>query len=154
MTPDERKEFHQQLLNKLRHKGFTDKTKPALKFGYHVQEFPSEVSDLTYNADVGGNPRVFISIPDTKEEQRVFDTLRRDCEAVQQIEKELGINSDPKTEIIWKTGPGNIAVRIDKSDDNLTEEVRAWMVDYLIKFKDVFDLRVRNIINDLSAGDE
>ena len=93
-----------------------------------------------------------MSDKDTK--QQIFDSLREDAEQVKQVENALGIQDDPNTEIIWKTAPGNISVSRKRSGDNLTDEVRNWMFDYLIKFKEVFNPTMEEIVNNLSSDDE
>ena len=146
-----RKEFYQLLVDRLRDEGFTDKMKATSAW---IQRFPSGVSDLTYNADVGNNPRVFMSMSDKDKKKQVFDTLRNDTKQMKQIEDALGLKFDPETEIIWKTAPGNISVSRKGSGNDLTDEVRDWMFDYLIKFKDVFNPRMEEIIDNLSPDDE
>ena len=140
-----RKEFYQPLVDRLREAGFTKNQSATTTW---IQRFVSDVPGLTYNADVGNNPRVFISMSDKNTKKQVFDALRQDAG---QIEKDLDLE---KTKIVWKTSQGNIAVSIDKSDNNLTEKVRKWMFDYLIKFKKIFDHRVENIVNNLPEGAE
>ena len=87
-----------------------------------------------------------MTIPDREMRRQVFDTLRDDINQMEEIEGSFGLDSHPSTELIWKTSPGNIAVRRSGSDDNLTDEVRDWMFDYLVKFKKVFSPRVEEII--------
>ena len=146
-----RKEFYQPLVDRLRKKGFTTKQNSTTAW---IQKFESTVPGLTYNADIGGNPRVFMSMGDSNMKQQVFDSLREDAKRVKQVEDALGIQDDPNTRIIWKTGPGNISVSRTGSGDDLTDEVRNWMFDYLIKFKKVFNPRIEAIVNNLSSGDE
>ena len=76
---------------------------------------------------------------DSDMKQQVFDTLRNDSKRIQQIEEALGLESDPVTEMVWKTAPGNISVSRRGSGDNLTDAVRDWMFNYLMRFSKAFD---------------
>jgi len=153
VNPDgaKRREFYQPLVDRLREAGFTDKQRATSAW---IQTFSSEVPDVTYNADIGNNPRVFVSMSDREMKQQVFDTLRSDSERVREIEEALGLGSDPVTEIVWRTAPGNISVARRGSGDNLTDEVRDWMFDYLIKFRIAFDQPVANIIDNIGTSDD
>ncbi|MYC07643.1 MAG: hypothetical protein F4X57_10825 [Chloroflexi bacterium] len=149
-----RKEFYQPLVNRLREEDFTTKQNATSAW---IQRFESNVPGLTYNADVGSNPRVFMSMSDRNTKQQVFDSLREDAERVKRVENALGIQDDPSTEIIWKTAPGNISVSRKGSGNNMTDEVRDWMFNYLIKFKKVFNPHIEAIVNNLPtipSGDE
>ena len=146
-----RRGFYQELVDRLREAGFTDKQRATSAW---IQKFPAGVPDVTYNADIGNNPRVFVSMSDREMKQQVFDTLRSDHERVREIEEALGLEADPLTEIVWRTAPGNISVSRRGSGDNLTDEVRDWMFDYLIKFRRVFDQPVANIIDNLGTSND
>ena len=146
-----RKEFYQPLVDRLREVSFTTRQNATSAW---IQTFTSDVPGLTYNADVGNNPRVFLSMGDRNSKKQVFDALRQDAKHLQRMEKQLGIEKDPRTRLVWKTSQGNIAVSIDKSDNNLTEEVRKWMYEYLIKFEEVFDACVKEIVSNLSSDAE
>ena len=106
---------------------------------------------MEYCADVGNNPRVIMTIPNRERRSQVFDVLREDSEQVKHIEEALGVGSDPKTELVWKTGPGNIVVRRSGSSDNLTSDIEGWMYDYLTKFKEVFNPVVADLINSIDS---
>ncbi len=150
LNPDaaRRREFYQALVNRLLEAGFTDRKNATAVW---IQRFSSGVADLEYCADVGNNPRVIMTIPNRERRNQVFDVLRDDSEQVKHIEEALGLESDPKTELVWKTGPGNIVVRRSGSSDNLTSDIEGWMFDYLIRFKDVFNPLVADIMNSLDS---
>ena len=80
--------------------------------------------------------------------------MRSDRERVREIEEALGLESDPVTEIVWRTAPGNISVLRRGSADNLTDEVGDWIFDYLTKFRRVFDQPISNIIDDLGTSND
>ena len=146
LNPDgvKRREFYQPLVDRLREAGFTDIHRATSGW---IQSFPSKVSGLTYNADIGNNPRVFLSMSDRELKNRVFDAMRSDRAQMEQTEKALGLECDSKTEINWKTAPGNISVSRKGAADNLTDEVRDWMYDYLIKFSEVLASQVDTILS-------
>ena len=143
-----RRVFYQALVDRLLEAGFTDRKNATSAW---IQRFPSGVADLEYCADVGNNPRVIMTIPNRDRRNQVFDVLRHDGEQVKHIEEALGVESDPKTELVWKTGPGNIVVRRSGSSDNLTSDIESWMFDYLIRFKEVFNPVVAGIVNSLDS---
>ena len=155
LNPDgaKRRLFYQSLVGRLREAGFTDRQRATSGW---IQRFPSRVPDVTYNVDVGNIPRVFVSMSDREMKQQVFDTLRSDRERVRvrEIEEDLGLESDPVTEIVWRTAPGNISVLRRGSADNLTDEVGDWIFDYLTKFRRVFDQPISNIIDDLGTSND
>ena len=150
LNPDSarRRMFYQALVNRLQEVGFTDRKNANSGW---IQRFPSGVADLEYCADVGNNPRVIMTIPNRERRKQVFDALRDDSEQVNHIEEALGLESDPKTELVWKTGPGNIVVRRSGSTDNLTSDIEGWMFDHLTKFKEVFNPVVADIVNSLDS---
>ena len=145
-----RRAFYQALVDQLRESGFTDKQKATSAW---IQYFPSGIPGLEYCADIGNNPRVVMTMSDKEVRRQVFDSLRNCKDQMEEIETQLGLDSDPSTELVWKTAPGNISVRRIRSDDNLTDEVRIWMFEYLIKFRKVFNPRVEKIIHDLGPSD-
>ena len=153
VNPDgaRRREFYQPLVDRLREAGFTDRQRATSSW---IQKFPSEVPDVTYNVDIGINPRVFVSMSDSYMKQQVFDTLRNDSKRIQQIEEALGLESDPVTEMVWKTAPGNISVSRRGSGDNLTDAVRDWMFNYLMRFSKAFDQPIMNIIDELDVNSD
>ena len=64
----------------------------------------------------------------------------------------MGLECDPVTDIVWRTRARNIAVsRSGFPDDSgmKHDEIRKWMSHYLIKFRDIFDPRMKKIIAEL-----
>ena len=149
--------FYQRIVNRLRENEVFNDIQDAR--GGFIQSFPSkDASPLIYNMDVGGYPRVFISMPDKAMKIRVFDNLRKDHK--EEIEEVLDIAKDDKTRMVWGSDgkATNIRVRRNKEGSdlasNLTKEVEDWMYHYLIEFKEVFDHRVAKIIGDRHAAAE
>lgn len=147
LNPDaaRRREFYQPLVDSLRAEGFTDRQNATSAY---IQRFPSGVEGLTYNADIGNNPRVFISMSDSELKERIFGTLCEDAEQMEKIESALQLSADPESELNWKTAPGNISVSRKGSGDNLTDETRDWMFNYLIEFQKAFDGPIEEIIRE------
>ena len=85
--------------------------------------------------------------------KRIFDELQRNKEEI-----EAGITLAPGQEWYWNRYDNyyfsSINVRRDSSIDDppeKLEETRAWMLEMLPKFKEVFDPRLEKILRDLSA---
>ena len=141
-----RQDFFQPLVDRLRKARLTDKQEALTGFGH---PFPSGVSDIDYVASLEGGRKVWVYIPGWPKDfkQPIFDELRADREG---IEKKLHLGSDPDTHIEWDVRTtGTIGVwrdgSIDDSEEEL-EEVRQWMFHYLLKFKEVFNPRIEEII--------
>ena len=135
------REFFQPLVDKLRRKGFTDRVKAA-SVNYHP--FPSGIFRLRYVAgfEIGGT--VWVYIPGGTPH---LNDLRKQ-EDRQEIIDELDLGSE--TSINWHVpGSGSLGVyrkgSLDDSDEDL-EDIRKWMLRYLLKFKKVFNPRIKKII--------
>ncbi|MCY4577440.1 MAG: DUF4268 domain-containing protein [Chloroflexi bacterium] len=152
----DREELFQLLVNKMGSKGFTNTRRTD---GW-IQQFASKsVPGLTYNAGFKNAPRVFIDMENKKMRERVFATLRKNRK---QMEKELGIEGDLKAEIEWgKWGKRrknkNISVIREKPENHWKysiysvgefEEIWDWIFDYLVRFDQVFDARVGEIMEE------
>ena len=82
--------------------------------------------------------------------------MERDKEAI-----EASISLGPAQKWRWHRHPNysfsSINVRRDGSIDDPPEkrdQIRAWMLDLLPKFKDVFDSRVADILKELQASSD
>ena len=139
----------QTLVDEMQDRGFTDTRKVRV----WIQQFDSKlVPGLTYNAGIENDPRVFMDMNDKRMKTRVFNALRRNKRRTKQMEKELGIERVKDAKMIWGKGNRNINVARKKpenhpiySDDEF-EEIWDWIFDYLVKFEQVFDGRVREIM--------
>ena len=143
------REFFQPLVDDLRTAGFTDRKKAAAS-RYH--QFPSGVSGLSYTASLENDGTVWVYISGGTPH---LNALRKD-ECRQTIGDELALDSD--TSINWRvSGSGSLGVwrngSLDDSEEDL-DEIRQWMLHYLLKLKKVFDPRMEKIIAELENADE
>ena len=142
--------FFQPLVDDMWEEGFTYTPK-----GWIGQFDSKSVTGLTYNASIENSPRVFMDMKDKSMKRRVFRDLRKYKRRMKRIEKELGIEGDQNTRITWGKGKrnNNISVSRKKSQDHPIysydelEKARDWMFEYLIKFEDVFDGEVAEIMD-------
>ena len=145
------RKFFQPLVDVLREKGFTNK-KTAAAVRYHP--FPSGVPDIAYYASIENDGRAWVYIPGGAVNNPILDALRDDkCQ--QKIENELNISSE--TRMSWLVpGSGSLGVYRNGSlnDDEKHDEIRKWMFDYLLKFNEVFNPRIEEIVCDLESSDK
>ena len=142
------REFFQPLVDDLRTAGFTDRKKAA---AVHYHPFPTKDSGITYYAcfESDGTAWVYIS---GGRYNRILSVLRED-ENRRDIERELDISSD--TRICWKSPYNSLGVYREGSlnDEENHGEIRRWMYDYLAKFNEVFNLRIKEIIGQMENFD-
>ena len=142
-----RREFFQPLVDDLHDEGFTDKRRAGAS---NYQPFPSGVSRIDYVASLEGGRKAWVYIPGGPHDykQPIFDKLRADSKS---IENELEM--DDTTQIDWDVpGSRTIGVWRDGSIDDPEEEledIRKWMFRYLLKFKEVFNPRMKKIIAEM-----
>ena len=139
------REFFQQLIDDLRKKRLTVEKK-ALTTRYHP--FLLHGSSITFHAcfETDGTAWVYISGGTAN-----LNALRKD-ECRQTIFDELGLDADAVTSINWRvSGTGTLGVYRKASlyDEEQHDEIREWMFDYLLKFKDVFNWRMEKAIAEL-----
>ena len=130
--------FFQGLIDVLREKHrFTNARKGQPQNWY---SFATGYSNLTYGANFTGQREarveLYIDYPDGGKNLRLLDDLRQHQDESQ---SQLGVLDWQSLETrracrIALTRPGSI----DDDDDTLAE-IQAWMVDNLLKFKEVFD---------------
>ena len=153
-------EFFQSLVDELREAEFTEDTEadPGEYGSETYQLFPtlieSEIpySEISYNASFeNGRTRIYFfgQGEDRDLWQRVYDRLLAEKE---QIEAEIG------KDLEWKRRRNTYFFHISlwrdaKIDDPPTvlEEIRAWMVEMLPKFRNAFDPRIEKILADLET---
>ena len=146
------REFFRALADDLISAGFMNDQKIVTK---HDQPFPSGLPGVNYHAsfESGNVVWVYISAPQRNKSQ-IFRKQRAEREA---IESELNLASDAKTEIVWTTGAGNIGIwrygSTYGSEEEL-EDIRKWMLEYLLKFKKIFNPRMEKIVSELENSDE
>ena len=137
--------FNQKLVDSLRKEH--NFTKARVGQPYNWGSFASGVGGIGYNTSFaqGGKARVevYIDTGDKNSNQRLFDSLK---ESKSTIEAEL---RDP---LVWERLDNRRACRIsvvrpgtiDDADDTL-EEIHDWMIDRLLKFKQVFGPRLNEL---------
>lgn len=134
------REFFQPLVDDLRKAGFTDMKKAASTRNH---PFQSGVSDIRYYAIFETDGNAWVYIPGGRANP-VLKVLREDK---QNIENELDLSEG--TRINWRTAYGSLGVyrkgSLDDSEEEL-EAIRQWMLHYLIKFRKVFNPRMKKII--------
>ncbi len=149
-----RQNFFQPLVDRLRKARFTDKQEALAGVGH---PFPSGISDIDYVASLEGGSKVWVYMPGWPKDfkQPIFDKLRADRES---IERKLGLGSDSKTHIEWNVPrTGTIGAWRDGSIDDSEvelEELRQWMFHYLLKFKEVFNPRIEEIVKRRGEAEE
>ena len=137
------KEFFQGLIDSLVEKNFTG---PRTARPEYEHRFASGFSSVNYRArfDWEGNPRVALYIERDKAWNKdVFDKLLGDKEFV---ESKIGESlewdrmDNQKASRITVMRPGSI----DDAQETL-EEIQDWMIDKLLKFKQVFGPRLKDL---------
>ena len=148
--------FFQPLIAELCGAGFADKANNH--FDSSGRRFPSgRNTGIWYAVSLTGKGYAWVTLHIGTEEddltKRIFDELERDKEAI-----EASMALGPVQKWCWHRHPNylfsSINVRRDGSIDGPPEqlnEIRAWMLDLLPKFKEVFDPRVADILKELEA---
>ena len=161
-NPDNRKgyKFFQPLVYRLWQGRFVNK---QVASGALDHEFSIGISDLAYRASLEdkkawvytGRSGGYVS------PRYVTDGLRAGDKELMQ--KELGLDHDHDTNIVWNTGrTRNIGVCREYADlqgrliDNpdLHEEIREWMYEYLLKFRRVFNPQILRIVGESENSDK
>lgn len=154
MSPSAQKhhDFFQPLINELVRMGFAER---AIQYYGHTGRFfrPSLQPDTGYAVSLDWRNSAWVSLHiqtwDNELTERVFDELHDNREDI-----EASIDTRPDHEWHWLRHDAysfsSINVRMGGSIDDppeKQEEIRAWMLDLLPKFKKVFDPRVKDILN-------
>ena len=135
------REFFQPLVDDLRLAGFTDRQKASAS---RYQPFPSGVTGMTYYASLETDSRCWVYIPGVTAN---LNSLR-EVECEEEIKGELDLSDG--TRFNWRVDrSGSLGVyrkgSLYDSEEEL-DEIRQWMLHYLIKFKKVFNPRMKKII--------
>lgn len=146
-------DFFRPLIAELKRARFADS---ATQYYDHTGRFfPSGIDDgigyaVSFWKD-GAWVTLNISMADSGDTKRIFDRLHADQGA---IESSLGPR--PGSEWDWARGRANgfssISIRMDGTIDDPPDELeqtRAWMLDLLPRFREVFDPRVEEIMKEL-----
>lgn len=156
MPAAKRRMFFQPLLDRLRKVRFTEQGTAS---STEYRSFPVGIpGDGTYRASIEGTKAwVYIGGNYNYAAPRDITDGLRDCDKAE-VEKALGIEGDSVTEMDWHTTTTrNIGVwrygSIDDSEVEL-EEIREWMFHYLLKFKEVFNPRIEEIVKRRGEAEE
>ena len=139
-------DFFQPLITKLLGEGFANSVRQG--FGYADRFFPSHLNrDIGYAVSLEWKNNVWVTLhiqtQDTEMTNRIFDALK---EQRVQIEKCL------EGEWHWRRWDkhtfASINIRRDGSIDDAEklEEIRAWMLEYLPKLKEVLDPHLERVL--------
>ncbi len=144
-----RKVFFQPLIDRLRKARFTDRNTAS---STEYQSFPVGIpGGGTYRVSMEGTKAwVYIGGYDIYSAPRsITDGLRAGDRS--EVEKALGLESDSATGMDWCTSRStcNIGVwryaSLDDSEEQL-EEMREWMFHYLLRFREVLNPRIEEIV--------
>lgn len=143
------RDFFQPLVDELRERGLTDRTRA---YAQYYQRFPpSHFRGIEYGACFYYRPDVacvYVSI-DTEDKglnKQVFDALKE-----RKGEIQTGIDG----ELEWRRNDGyrfsEVGIRRDGSIDDAEKwaEIRAWMLEYLPKLKEVLDPHLERVLKEL-----
>ena len=147
------RDFFRALVADLSSRGFVDDQAIVTK---HDQSFPSVLSGMDIHASFETDDKVWVYIPGWPSvNNRILNKIRDDAGKRAKIETELDLPSG--TTIDWKTRAGSIGVyrkaTLYDSEEEL-EEIKQWMFHYLIKFKEVFNPRLKEILAELENSNE
>ena len=156
MDPDKLRyyEFFQPLVAKLLGEGFAEKA--VQEFNYTDRLFPSHLNPaIGYAASIekgafeGAWAMLRIRMKEKKLTKHIFDKLKVDREEI-----ERNVDAGPASDWQWfrydNYSFSTIGIRREGSIDGppkKLEEIRAWMLDFLPKLRNVFDPRLTDILN-------
>ena len=144
-------DFYRPLIDELIRADFADKT--VYQYGHTGRFFPSRISDgVGYAVSLEGRNDAWVTLHIQTESneltKRIFDALQNCREDI-----ESRIDAGPSLEWHWRRYDrytfSSINIRSDGSIDDPPEEMeqtRAWMLDLLPQFKEVFDPSVADIV--------
>ena len=145
-------DFYQPLIEELIRSGFADSA--IYLFGHTGRLFkPSLLANGGYAVSLESGNSAWVTLhirtEDSELTNSIFDELK-----TQQEDIESKIDAGPCPDWHWNRHDTNafssINIRMDGSIDDppeKLEEIRAWMLELLPKFKEVFDPRVSDILN-------
>ena len=144
-------DFYRPLVAGLIRSDFADKA--VQRFSHTDRSFPSRIDPrVRYIVSLGGHNDAWVTfhiwMASKEEANRIFNKLHADHKAI-----ESSINAGACLDWRWyrhdSQAFSSISVRRDGSIDDppeKLEETRAWMLDLLPRFKEVFDPRVEKIL--------
>ena len=149
----EYEEFFRPLVAELMNAGFADKP-PYKGFSYTDRHFRSCVDGIFYAVSLEGTNDAWVTLRlqtgDKDLTRQVFDTLKANREHI-----ESAIDSGGEHRWLWNRKPQfgwcSVSIGTEGSVHDSHEEqvgTRAWMIHYLLKFKEFFDPRVAKILQE------
>ena len=156
------RDFSQELRQNLWRTEFFDgiPVRRNYYYGNGIQEFASmSDEDIHYRASLEGRNDAWVSLyvgeAGDKRTERIFGTLKKENEQFQAI-----LDATCNVELQWMqddgTGRSGVHVRRDGSIEDPTEkleETKAWMVEFLLKFREIFEPRLEKILNEIQGDD-
>ncbi len=145
-------DFFDPLIEKLRDTCFSAEI-PIRMFDHTDRYFPSLVNKgIWYGASLEGKNDAWVTVhircDDNEMTKDLFDKLRAEKD---QIESDILVHPEPEWH--WRRQDryrfSSINIRKDASIDDPTdklEETRAWMLDFLHRFKKVFDPKIAKLL--------
>ena len=155
------RDFFQSLRQKLWQTEFFDQT--PVRRNYYIngtQSFASGLEENSwYQASLEGRNDAWVSLyvgeTGDKITERIFGTLKKDNEQIQ-----ASLDATCNAELQWMrddgTGRSGVHIRRDGSIEDppvKLEETRAWMVEFLLKFREIFEPRLEKILNEIQGDD-
>ena len=144
--------FFRPLIAELMNAGFSDKP-PYKRFTNSDRHFYSRIKDISYGVSLEGTSDAWVTLRietgDTDLTRQAFDALK-DCRE----EIESAIDAGREHAWLWnKTHRGWCSVSIGTEGSvhdphEKQETTRAWMLRYLLKFKESFDPRVAKLLQE------
>ncbi len=156
------RDFSQELRQKLWRTEFFDRipVRRNYYYGNGIQEFASmSDEDIHYRASLEGRNDAWVSLyvgtTGDKRTERIFGTLKKENEQIQ-----ASLDATCNAELQWMrddgTGRSGVHIRKDGSIEDppeKLEETRAWMVEFLLKFREIFEPRLEKILNEIQDDD-
>lgn len=145
------REFFQTLVADLSSNGFMDDQQVVTRYD---QSFPSGLSEVDFHASFEADGNAWVYIPGwPSRNNQILNEIRNDAGEKAKIEVELNLSSC--TLIEWRTGASSTGVyrkaSLNDSEEEL-DKIRRWMFEYLLKFKKVFNPRLKAIIARMNNG--
>lgn len=146
-------QFFQPLLDELQKAGWR---KRGDEFNGWYQDFDTGFEGITFGAGWGETEKyiqLWISRGSHEASNQVFDTLQAEKA---EIEAALGLHDDPSISIQWERRGKNtwaymlvgkkFWADVGEVGEAEHDEIRGWMKEYLLKFKEVFTPRLQKIV--------
>ena len=140
-------EFYQSLRNVLKNEYHLPRVRKAqaknwYSFGPHG---PAFLYGVSFSRDDEVLVNLWIDTKDKSKNETLFDAL---YEQKDSIESDLGVR------LVWRRKDNNLSTEVQHlrpgsidDDDETLEEIQEWMVEWLLKFKKVFEPRLAELVD-------